>query len=619
MKKYFFALTFLSLFITFSNQASALSDSEFRFYNVKLFLDDSKPYTIGDTIDCFVYYRATNNYRLFITSNHHNVIFVETENTNDAQDSMCIYETTSYWNPYERAVFFQILLKDNISDEITFDITRGKPYESYAFASISLNYDSLNSKFDIVSTETKDFLENGEEVNYEVRFHFLKPEKVKDNWQCEYMAYNKFPVLKKTGIESTHISNDNDSILVSNITIPKGLKLICRLINYDSLYSSYQISEIFPNTQNMGFDNLIQSAGYEIDKQTPYFYISNYLYYDWQFNKTKPCNPKVLIGKDENGNEINFIASTHSVQHRDNYNGFSYNCAIDKNIIKFNEGIKVIDNLVNADEKLGIFIIPTDTNYFPGFITKDGKLEMEYAIANGEIDRYATYASLLENSIYSFQELPDTIRFQFTQKKKNNCNYYIRGNVIQAIIDKIYPGEDFDWVTSFPGLTPTELPMLESHFLVTLRDTNFIIIDFTFTDNEGNFMFSNLCKGTYYLSPFEPFEYPVSVQKVVLDKNYNPNDKIELMQMSALGVQEKPNYIPFALSVYPNPAHKKLTLNFDENLVFDSYEIWDLSGNKIQTGLLINNEIPIEKLLKGAFLVVLRNDKFIISTKFVKE
>lgn len=615
MKKYLFALSFLTLFVTFSNHASAWS--EFKIYDVKLFLDESKPYSIGDTIDCFVYYEAVADYQLYISSINHNVIIIENEDTNDAQDSMCIFETT--WNLYERAVYFQIILKENISDELTLDITTGKPPFSRAYSSIPLNYDSLTSKFEIISSGTKDFIKNGEEVNYEVRFHFYKPEMINDNWQCEYMAYDKFPELEKTGMVNTQISKVNDSVLVSYITIPKGSELICRLVNYDSITTTYLISEFLPNTLNVVFDDFIHSAGFKIDKQTPYFYITNFIW-SRQYYESKPSKKIVLIGKDENGNELDFIASTHSIQHRnDSYHGFSYNFIKDKNIINFTKDIKEIDNLVNAEEDLGIFIIPADTNYFPGFVTKDGQLEMEYALRDGENDSNVTYSSIPENAIYTYAELPDTLVFQFIPKVKTICDYFIKGYVAGVIIDKINSKEELGWPPSFPHWPPTELPHLESHYLITLRDTNFKIIDFTFTDNEGNFIFSNLCKGTYYLTPFEPFMFPVSVQKVVLEEYFNPDYKIELDLMSALRVNEQLEYIPFAMSVYPNPSSKKLSVNYNENYIFNHYEIFDLSGNRIQNGLLLNNEIPIDTLINGAYIIVLKNDKLMISTKFVKE
>ena len=59
-------------------------------------------------------------------------------------------------------------------------------------------------------------------------------------------------------------------------------------------------------------------------------------------------------------------------------------------------------------------------------------------------------------------------------------------------------------------------------------------------------------------------------------------------------------------TVYPNPAHNYLTIEFDDNLIFDEILIYDYSGKKIRSVKSKTEEINIEKLPTGIYFLEAR-------------
>lgn len=71
------------------------------------------------------------------------------------------------------------------------------------------------------------------------------------------------------------------------------------------------------------------------------------------------------------------------------------------------------------------------------------------------------------------------------------------------------------------------------------------------------------------------------------------------------------------ITLYPNPAKETITFNWVEN--FESYEIYDLNGRKVDSGDLKTKLIPIKNLLRGMYTLYLQNVQQTVTLKFIKE
>lgn len=73
-------------------------------------------------------------------------------------------------------------------------------------------------------------------------------------------------------------------------------------------------------------------------------------------------------------------------------------------------------------------------------------------------------------------------------------------------------------------------------------------------------------------------------------------------------------------SIYPNPATNKLTINFNiQNLKNIIANIYDSKGSLIQSETLVDNEININSLPQGLYLLTIENEGKRYTSKFVKE
>jgi uncharacterized delta-60 repeat protein len=101
-------------------------------------------------------------------------------------------------------------------------------------------------------------------------------------------------------------------------------------------------------------------------------------------------------------------------------------------------------------------------------------------------------------------------------------------------------------------------------------------------------------------------------------QNYNGINIIRLARFidsSSLSV----NNNSFLIStIYPNPVSSLLKFNLDYNYKA-SYEIFDFLGKKVISGNLNQNEINVNELSKGVYVLKISTHKGISTTKFVKE
>lgn len=63
----------------------------------------------------------------------------------------------------------------------------------------------------------------------------------------------------------------------------------------------------------------------------------------------------------------------------------------------------------------------------------------------------------------------------------------------------------------------------------------------------------------------------------------------------------------YDIGFYPNPVRKAITINSSVNLNGYSYTIWDINGRKVQTGVLENPHITIERINSGVYFLEINN------------
>lgn len=82
----------------------------------------------------------------------------------------------------------------------------------------------------------------------------------------------------------------------------------------------------------------------------------------------------------------------------------------------------------------------------------------------------------------------------------------------------------------------------------------------------------------------------------------------------AIGIEQFSKH--HKLKVFPNPATNKL--NFEADIEFSQYSIYNLFGQEVQSDFLKENIINIVGLQSGVYILKLKNENNIIQQKFVK-
>lgn len=59
------------------------------------------------------------------------------------------------------------------------------------------------------------------------------------------------------------------------------------------------------------------------------------------------------------------------------------------------------------------------------------------------------------------------------------------------------------------------------------------------------------------------------------------------------------------VKLFPNPTKNKITICYTSNENILSYNIYDISGQKNQSGTYIKNEIDVSKLKSGLYIIEL--------------
>jgi hypothetical protein len=74
------------------------------------------------------------------------------------------------------------------------------------------------------------------------------------------------------------------------------------------------------------------------------------------------------------------------------------------------------------------------------------------------------------------------------------------------------------------------------------------------------------------------------------------------------------------ITIFPNPATNKINIVFEGNVPQNLIaNIYDSKGSLVKTETLINNEIDINNLAQGLYLLTIQSEGKSYSSKFVKE
>ncbi|MGB0431211.1 MAG: T9SS type A sorting domain-containing protein [Bacteroidia bacterium] len=91
-----------------------------------------------------------------------------------------------------------------------------------------------------------------------------------------------------------------------------------------------------------------------------------------------------------------------------------------------------------------------------------------------------------------------------------------------------------------------------------------------------------------------------------------------LIKTDAITIQ--PNSIgekPYENAIYPNPVDQ--VIHIQSSLFTDSgYKIYNMSGAKVQQGVIVNNQIKVLQLPKGIYRLKIRNNQEILDLNFIK-
>jgi hypothetical protein len=162
--------------------------------------------------------------------------------------------------------------------------------------------------------------------------------------------------------------------------------------------------------------------------------------------------------------------------------------------------------------------------------------------------------------------------------------------------------------------------------IVYLTDSDHNILQFTQVSSSGEFSFSNLAYGTYYIKPELAGVYS-EYQQVILSSETNQVDlTLTFTGNSILGDPEKTAALT-DVSIYPNPASETTRVTW--TLVKGksvSISVCDLSGRHLMSQTLSLNsgqsgvDVQVGELQPGIYLMRIRFDNgFEVTKKIVKK
>lgn len=145
--------------------------------------------------------------------------------------------------------------------------------------------------------------------------------------------------------------------------------------------------------------------------------------------------------------------------------------------------------------------------------------------------------------------------------------------------------------------------------LVKLFDASNQVIAFTYTDALGNFQFTSIPSGNYYIRLDVPYipqlnDHAITVigNEVIIGADFSVlTDGIYAIDNLALGIEEATLQ---NVAMYPNPAKEKVTIANGSNAAV-SYELITIDGQLIQSGIIGvgTTELSLDSIAEGIYFV----------------
>ncbi len=157
---------------------------------------------------------------------------------------------------------------------------------------------------------------------------------------------------------------------------------------------------------------------------------------------------------------------------------------------------------------------------------------------------------------------------------------------------------------------------------INLMDANKKAVAYTYSDANGDFKFSNIAYGTYYISPeavgkksnelmvlLSPTNASINNIKVEVNKKY-----IDVSLLTGITTAA----ILSGVEVWPNPANEYIYIK--SNSIISNIYITDITGKTVLTQNKSENTINISSLDAGLYIMQIRTkDGMLVPYKFVKQ
>ena len=103
--------------------------------------------------------------------------------------------------------------------------------------------------------------------------------------------------------------------------------------------------------------------------------------------------------------------------------------------------------------------------------------------------------------------------------------------------------------------------------------------------------------------------------------SYNNNDDIKyIARLYTSNTLSKDTFNrDIEINVYPNPVADYLKLNIPDGINVSGFEIFDLTGKKIDSNVLYTNFIDVNNYSEGIYFLRLKTDKGVLNSKFIKK
>ncbi len=156
---------------------------------------------------------------------------------------------------------------------------------------------------------------------------------------------------------------------------------------------------------------------------------------------------------------------------------------------------------------------------------------------------------------------------------------------------------------------------------VLLYDNNKVIIDETYSDQDGEYEFADLADGTYYLLVDIP-GVEMEFYEVVLSGQTRMDGLKILIEEHMANITDATSVAEDMTSesirLFPNPTTTKIFLNLED--INFSFEVTDLAGKLILSGVALENSVDVSDLSPGKYLLyTVSADGEANHMKFIKE